>query len=201
MNGFNFKITCLSLLLMAGTMKAAAQHLKFLIPDNAIVQFAGSIGYFSVGAGYDLFKNKRGILDFNYGYVPASKGGELNIVTAKFAYKAYEIKLKDWGKLYPFNPGFFLSYTFHPELSYRFNRNRYSSDYYRWSEALRPHLSIASEIEFNGEKLMKGSGIKAVSLYTEFNTNDYYLINYIQNTSSLTLADIFQLGIGLRLKF
>lgn len=182
-------------------MKVSAQNLKFLIPDNAIVQFAGSIGYFSVGAGYDLFKNKRGILDFNYGYVPASKGGELNIVTAKIAYRVYEIKLKEWGKFYPFIPGLFLSYTFHPELSYRFNRNRYHPDYYHWSEAMRPHLSIANEIEFNGEKLLKGSGIKAVSVYTEFNTNDYYLINYFQNTSELNLGDIFKLGIGLRLKF
>lgn len=202
MNGYHFKrVYILLAFLIVFSGKSSAQGFKFLVPDNAIVQFAGSIGYFSVGAGYDLFKNKKGILDFNYGYVPADKGGELHIVTAKFAYKFYEIKLKDWGKFYPFNPGFFASYTFHPKLSYRFNQHVFPDNYYYWSEALRPNLSIGNEIEFNMKKIWKDSGIKAISLYSEMNTNDYYIVNYFQNTSALTLADIFQLGIGMRVKF
>ncbi|WP_316821822.1 hypothetical protein [Pedobacter gandavensis] len=202
MNVYHFKrASILVLFLSVFSGKAFAQKLNFLVPDNAIVQFAGSIGYFSVGAGYDLFKNKKGILDFNYGYVPASKGGELHVFTTKFAYKVYELKLKDWGKFYPFNPGFFISYTSHPKLSMRFNENLFPDNYYYWSEAFRPHISIGNELEINTKKIWKDSGLKAISLYSEINTNDYYLVNYIQNTSALTLADIFQLGIGLRVKF
>lgn len=201
MSGYHFKRVYILVLLITFGGKVSAQNLKFLVPDNAIIQFAGSIGYFSVGAGYDLFKNKKGMLDFNYGYVPAAKGGELHIATAKFAYKVYEIQLKDWGKFYPFNPGFFASYTFHPKLSYSFSKSKYPEGYYYWSEALRPNISIGNELEFNMKRIWKDSGIKALSLYSEINTNDYYLINYFQNTSALTLADIFQLGIGMRVKF
>jgi len=202
LNKYLFKISSVILLFFLGTATSSAQKLKFLIPDAAIGQYAGSIGYFSIGAGYEIFKNKKGYLDFNYGYVPASKGGELHVATVKLAYKPFEIKLSDWGKLYPFNPGFFLSYTFHEDLAFRFHSDEYPRGYYYWSPALRPHLSVSNEIELSMAKIWKEElGIKRVGIYTEFNTNDFYLANYFQNVSSLSLSDVFQLGIGIRLKF
>lgn len=201
MSGYFFRTSYIILFLFAVTFKSSAQQLKFLIPDAAITQFAGSIGYVSVGAGYDLFKNKRGNLDFNYGYVPKSKGGELHSLTVKFAYRPFEVKIKDWAKFYPFNPGFFATYTFHKDLSFRFSTDDYPKGYYFWSEALRPHLSFSNEIEFDTKKILKGSKIKAISVYSEFNTNEYYLINYFQNMKELSISDIFLLGIGVRVKF
>lgn len=195
------KIKLFSLLLIFAAATASAQNFKFLIPDGAIVQYAGSIGYFSAGVNYEIFGNKRGNIDLMYGFVPGSKGGVLNIATAKFAYKPWAIGLKDWGKVYPFNPGLFASYTFHKELSLTFPGGQYAHDYYYWSEALRPHLAVSSELELDARKLLKNTGIRAVGLYIEANTNDYYLINYVQNTSALTFDDIFQLGIGMRVKF
>lgn len=201
MNKYLFKLSFLLLCSFSGLAKSSAQKLKFIIPDAALIQYAGSIGYFSLGAGYEIFKNKRGYLDLNYGYVPASKGGELHAITVKLAYKPFEIQLSDWGKLYPFNPGFFLSYTFHEDLSFKFHSSEYPSGYYYWSPALRPHLSVSNEIEFSIPKTLSGWGIKKMGIYSEFNTNDFYIVNFFQNTSSLSLSDAFQLGIGIRLKF
>ncbi len=201
MNGYFFKAQLVLLLLVSTGLKSRAQGVRSLIPDHAIVQFAGSIGYFSGGIGYDLFKNERGNLDFNYGFVPGSKGGVLNIATVKFAYRPWAIKVGDWAKIYPVNPGLFVTYTFHDELSYKFSLDQYPKNYYYWSEAIRPHLSVSNEIELNAQKILRGTKIKAVSIYSEFNTNDYYVINYFQNMSALHVADIFQLGIGLRIKF
>lgn len=178
-----------------------AQNMDFLIPDAAIIQHAGSIGYFSVGAGYEIFKNKRGNLDFHYGYVPASKGGELHTLAVKFAYKTIEVELNDFIKLFPLNPGLFLSYTFHDELLLKFSSSQYPVGYYYWSTAIRPHLSVSNEVEFDLDKFKKNFGIERISVFTEFNTNDYYLINYVQNTSTISLTDIFMLGIGVRLIF
>lgn len=183
------------------TSNSFAQKLKFLIPDAAIMQHGGSIGYFSLGAGYEIFKNKKGYLNLNYGYVPVSKGGELHTVTVKLAYKPFELKLKDWAKLYPFNPGFFLSYTFQENLAFKFHSSEYPRGYYYWSPALRPHLSISNEIELSMPRVWDNVGIHKIGIYTEFNTNDFYIVNYFQNTSSLSLSDVFQLGIGIRLKF
>jgi hypothetical protein len=195
-----FKLQC-ALLLLAISSRTSAQTFKFLVPDEALVQYAGSIGYFSGGIGYELFGNKKGNLDLLYGFVPGSKGGVLHITTAKFSYKPWSIKVKDWGKIYPFNPGLFATYTFHKDLSFKFPSGQYAHDYYYWSEALRPHLSFSSEIELNANQILRTTGIRAIGLYIEANTNDYYLVNYLQNTSALKIDDIFQLGIGARLKF
>lgn len=196
-----FRFSLLTILIFVGGLHVNAQRFKFLIPDQAIVQYAGSIGYVSGGVGYEIFGNKRGNIDLLYGFVPGSKGGVLHIATAKFAYKPWAIALKEWGKIYPFNPGAFVTYTFHKDLSFKFPSGQYAHDYYYWSEALRPHLSFNTEIALNAAKLMPNTGIKALGLYIEANTNDYYLINYLQNTSTLTVDDIFQLGIGMRVKF
>ncbi|MHA4895939.1 hypothetical protein ACXZ1K_14400 [Pedobacter sp. PWIIR3] len=198
MNEFVFKPLMVLLLLSLG-LKSSAQ--KFLIPDEAIVQYAGSIGYLSVGAGYDIFGNKQGNINLNYGFVPRSKGGSLHMLTAKFAYKPFVIRIKDWAKIYPFNPGVFITYTFNKNLSFNFPTDNYPKGYYYWSEAARPHLSFSNEFELNRGKLLQKTGLKQVSIYSEFNTNDFYLVNYFQNTTALSLTDIFKLGIGLRIKF
>lgn len=195
------KIACLLLFCFTCTLEGKAQDMDFLIPDAAIIQHAGSIGYFSAGVGYEIFKNKRGKLDFHYGYVPASKGGELHTLAVKFAYKPFEFELNKWIKLFPFNPGLFFSYTFHGDLLFKFNSSQYPAGYYYWSTALRPHLSVSNEIEFDLDKFEKKIGIEKLGVFTEFNTNDYYLINYVQNTSTISITDIFMLGVGMRLIF
>lgn len=197
---FKFKIF-LSLLLTVSCLSVRAQKLAFLIPDEAIVQYAGSIGYFSAGAGYDVFGNKRGNLSFHYGYVPKNKGGELHITTVKLSYKPWEVPLKDWGKLYPFNPGLFATYTFHKDLGFRFPKGQYPGDYYYWSEAIRPHLSFNTELEVKPPDALKNTGIRGMGFYIEANTNDFYLINYLQNMKTLRLDDVFMLGIVLKVKF
>ncbi len=91
----NFKRTaCLFVcILLFNAGKARAQIPEILIPKDMVVQHAGSIGFMSVGIGYPVFKNKRGSLDFNYGYVPESRGGTLHILSGKFAYRPWKLKI------------------------------------------------------------------------------------------------------------
>jgi hypothetical protein len=103
--------------------------------------------------------------------------------------------------LYPFNPGLFASYTFHKDLSFLFPKGQYPEGYYYWSEAIRPHLSLNTELEVKPPNALKNTGIRGIGFYIEANTNDFYLINYLQNMKTLRLDDIFMLGIGLKAKF
>ncbi|MEJ7557721.1 MAG: hypothetical protein WKF66_05385 [Pedobacter sp.] len=198
MSVYFFKRLALTILLGIG-FDSKAQ--KFLIPEDVIIQFAGSIGYLSVGAGYELFPNKRGNIDINYGYVPESKGGSLHIVTAKFAYRPFVINISNWAKVYPFNPGLFVRYTFNKNLGFNFDTVQYPKGYYYFSEAARPHLSFSNEFQLTKGKVLDRTGLKALSIYSEFNTNDYYLVNFFQNSTALSVTDIFKLGIGIRAKF
>lgn len=199
MSAYFTKVSIIIILGIFFGLRANAQ--QFLIPDELILQHAGSIGYVSVGAGYKLFKNERGNLDILYGYVPASKGGELHIITTKFAYKPFVIQVKKLGKIYPFNPGLFITYTAHSDLQLKFSKDNWPKGYYFWSEAIRPHLSFSNEIELTEPKFIKAAGLKSLSVYSEFNSNEWYLVNYFQNVPEVSFKDVFKLGIGVRMRF
>lgn len=201
MNRSTFKYAIIIWILSAFPPKASAQKLRFLIPDGAIVQHAGSIGYFSGGVNYNFFKNQRGSFDVMFGVLPESKGGSFKTLSTKFAYRPFEIKVNDWLIFHPVNPGAFLSYTLDKEFDLTWDKDQYPKGYYYWSEALRFHVSFGSELKFNTTELWDSKKIKALTLYYEINTNDMYLVNYIQNTQAVSVTDIFKAGIGIKASF
>ncbi|WP_051291134.1 hypothetical protein [Pedobacter glucosidilyticus] len=173
----------------------------WLIPKSVITQYAGSIGYLSAGVGYNLNKSGNSTLDIHYGHVPASKGGSLHIVTAKFAYRPFHIKINQHITLSPLNPGFFLSYHAGSNFDSTWDDNNYPKGYYWWSTAFRPHVSLSTELSLKSEKTLKSIGIKKLSFYSEFNTNELYFVSLFQNSKYLGLHDIFKLGFGSRIYF
>jgi len=189
----------LSFLLLFSFQSALSQtpFVKAIIPDQANIQYAGSIGYMSIGMGYNLFKEKAA-LSFHYGYVPEVKGGELHITAIKFEYKPWAIRIKDKLIFHPINPVLFLSYTLGKNFGFSFDSDQYAKGYYFWSPALREHLGISSELKILGDR---SSRIKAISLYTEANTTDLYMISWFENRTSTPIYEIFHLGFGMRMYF
>jgi hypothetical protein len=191
-------IKWLVLSMMAGFCNVSIAQ-NFLIPDHLTLQHGGSIGYLNLGLGYDIFKKVD--FEIGYGYVPHSKGGVLNIVSAKFAYKPFAVKIKNWAVIHPVNPGFFATYDFGGDFDFRRDRAQYSRGYYWWNEAIRPHLSFSNEISLNPNKALSDSKIKNVTLYSEFNTNELYVVSWFLNRKTTSLGDIFKLGLGLKIHF
>jgi hypothetical protein len=171
--------------------------LKALVPDQIGIQYAGSIGYASLGIGYNLFGEKT-TLSFHYGYVPEVKGGELHIAAVKFEYKPFAIAIGKGLIFHPLNPVIFASYTVGKNFAFKFDRDQYADDYYFWSPALRGHLGFSSELKILGDGTSK---IKSVSLYTETNTNDLYMVSWYANRTSIPIYKIFHLGFGVRMNF
>lgn len=196
MKAWNIRISAVILLLFPG-IRLKAQLLETLKPDYVVLQHAGSIGYMSIGGGYELFKNDRGSLEFDYGYVPKNRGGTLHIATTKFAYRPFRIKIKDKVSIFPLNPGVFFSYHFGKQFGLGFDRDQYGKSYYGWSTALRGHISVSNEI-----KLHTGNK-NSVSIYSEFNTNDLSLVSmfYKNNSQWLSPEDIVKLGVGVKVGF
>lgn len=188
-----------ALVLICSGALAYAQVPEFLIPKDVTLQHAGSIGFMSVGFGYPVFKNQRGHLDFNYGFVPEKRGGALHVLSMKFNYRPWEIDIRDGIKLYPVNPGAFVTYHLGPQFDLYWDKDTYEEGYYWWSTALRPHLSLSTEVQLDAKKLFKTDKIKGLSVYSEFNTNELYMVSYFQNVGALSITDIFKLGIGLRI--
>lgn len=197
----NFYLFPLLIIFSVISQSAKGQSFKALLPESDALQYAGSIGYLSAGVGYELFKNNRGALEFRYGYVPENMGGELHIVTAKFNYRPFEITIKDWAKVYPANPGVFISYTAGEEWEITWDKDQYVKGYYWWSPAIRPHISLSTEVSLNAKKLLHSSRIKSLSIYSEFNTNELYFVSQVKSGGVLPLGDIIKLGIGVRMNF
>ncbi|MBL7877813.1 MAG: hypothetical protein JNL53_19260 [Cyclobacteriaceae bacterium] len=172
-----------------------AQESKNWGPDFLVAQYAGSIGYASVGVGYDLGKKSRASI--HYGYVPENKGGVLNIVTGKYSYSPVTIQPSSKYLIQPINVGGMISYHLGGDYYFRWPKHRYPTGYYWWSSALRIHATIESSITFQ----INDSFIKSITTYVEFNTNDLYIISYLQNIESLHLFDIVKTGVGVRVKF
>lgn len=176
---------------------AQNKFLNTITPNHINLQYAGSIGFLSLGAGYDLF-NEKAELSFHVGYVPESLGGELTMAAIKFHYKPFNIPVGDKILIKPFNPVFFPSYTIGENFDLQFDAPQYRKGYYFWSSALRLHLGASTEIKLLSKP---NSKIKDVSIYAEANTNDLYAISWFRNRTSSPFYKIFRLGYGIKVHF
>lgn len=186
-----------AMFLLACSAQAQNKFWKKLTPDQVSLQYAGSIGFLSAGAGYDLF-NEKAELTFHLGYVPESLGGELTVVAVKFHYKPFTIKAGDKFIIQPFNPVFFPSYTLGQNFDFKFEKPQYRKGYYFWSSALRLHLGASADIKILTSPNAK---IKWLGLYAETNTNDLYLLSWFKNRTSAPFYRMFKLGYGIKMGF
>ncbi len=195
----NLMATFIFLLVTTGNLAAQQDSATYhwWKPTNITIQHGGSIGYFSGGVGYFLNKKHTSTLNMFYGHIPVSKGGSLHIFTAKFIWRPFTIPITNDIILQPLNPGFFLSYHSGKNFDSKWDDNNYPKGYYWWSTAFRPHIAVSNEIKFN----LNQSPFKSIGVYSEFNTNELYLVSYIQNRKTLGLNNIFKLGFGARAYF
>ncbi len=159
-----------------------------LLPDHAKAQFAGTIGFIAVGAGYDWSKGKlEG--DLYYGYVPSWVGGvDIHSLTAKLTWlplkREYNNEIVvDW-----LNAGFLINYAFGRRY-HLFSRTNYSFVYYGFPTAA--HIAL-----FLGGGVSK----KKIGLYYEIGTTDRDLASYATNSKAIPFTDIINIGIGARFR-
>jgi hypothetical protein len=157
-----------------------------IIPHHAKIQYAGSIGFISVGAGYEFAKKKlQG--DFFYGYVPEKIGGiKIQSITAKLTWIPVSRLLKDDIKLDLLTAGILINYTFGRQY-HLFSRTRYSFVYYGFPTAA--HLAL-----FAGGGITKNK----LGLYYEIGMTDRDLISFANNPKAISFFEIINIGIGAR---
>ena len=175
---------------------AFSQRKNWAVPDFGVVQYAGSIGFVSFGAGYDVFKSKARF-SMHYGFVPSTKGGPLNILTLKLFCKPTSWRLSENMKINPFDFGVMGSYHYGDDFDEQWP-DVHPKGYYWWNPALRLHLAMESSVSY---KFPKDHRFNAISAYLEFNTNDLYIVSYAKNASTIKPWQIIKLGTGVRLNF
>ncbi len=172
------------------------QEQKGLIPDFATVQYAGSIGYFSAGVGYNIFKSKARF-STHFGMVPPNKGGHLNILSAKLFFKPATFTIWNRVRMNPFDIGIMASYHYGDNFQTRWPEN-IPRNYYWWHPALRAHLAMESSVTY---EFRKDQRLTSITGYIEFNTNELYFLSFVQNVKTISFWDIVKIGTGVRMNF
>lgn len=186
-------LICLWCLSLAAAAADTSQRPK-LLPDYVKVQYAGSIGFVSIGTGY---QNRRDRLegDLYYGYVPKSVGGVyIHALSAKITWHPVKkIALKSF-ELRPLSLGVLVSYTFGPQY-FLFWPEDYPFSYYHTSTALHTGVFVGGRVD----KVLRSR--KKLGLYYELGATDKEMASYLGNMHSLGISDILNLAVGVKASF
>jgi hypothetical protein len=90
-----FRLAGVCVILILFWNPVMSQNRNGAAPDFVTGQYAGSIGYFSIGTGYDIFKHNARV-SAHFGTVPKSQGGLLNIVTGKIFFVPKTFRVSEY---------------------------------------------------------------------------------------------------------
>ena len=197
------------LLLMAGGSLSAQSYFerrehyeaKWMkaIPNLYIAQYAGNIGFVSLGVGWDYGRNDRWETQFLLGYLPkAVMSDDMWTSTLRQHLVPWQVECT---RLLTVSPVVFtlgINTVFNSEFWFTENE-RYPGDYYRFSSKLRAQIGIGGRVNLHFTNY-KRKLTDRISLYYDLSTYDLAVISYVPN-HNLKLSDILALGIGLQYKF
>lgn len=170
-------------------VKVRTKKINRLLPDYAKVQYAGGIGYISIGLGYES-KKKKFQGDFMYGYVPESVGGiDIHSVTSKLTWLPVRILHGKKVTINPITAGILVNYAFGKQY-FLFSPDKYPYNYYNFPTAM--HVGI-----FVGGSM----AVKQFGIYYELGSTDKELLSYVGNSKALAFSDILNLAAGFRYSF
>jgi len=170
----------------------STEYRKFL-PDYVKMQFAGGIGFLSVGVGYTFFNQKLEVSYF-YGYVPKFVStDDLHSVSLQLTAKLLHYKVNKNIELVPLNVGWFIHHTFGSEYWITLP-SHYPEKYYWWSPGRNAGIFIGGEIRT--KLLANKTPASGTAFYTRIGTRGLYLASKLGN-SSIPITDIIELGFGI----
>ena len=94
--------------------------------------------------------------------------------------------------------GISLSYTFGEDYFFLAPKEQYPKHYYDYSSAMRIGIFAGGRVK---KLLPANKSIKEIALYYEFGTYDLMIHNYYYNVGTVPFVDIFNIGIGLQMRF
>lgn len=202
MKQLNFKIVRIILLILLVTGVEAfsqvsqnsdsAKYKRFL-PDYVKLQFAGGIGFVSLGVGYTFFKQKLEVSYF-YGYVPKFVStDDLHSVSLQLTAKLLRFKVNKTIELMPLNFGWFIHHTFGNEYWIKLP-DHYPAEYYWWSPGRNPGVFLGGEIKT--KLLSNKTPASGTAFYVRAGSRVLYIASKFGN-ATIPLRDIIEFGFGI----
>ena len=168
---------------------------KKLIPNMYIGQYAGGIGMFSVGVGWDYGRNNHWETHVMLGFLPKRYNRDSYFTfTLREVYVPWNVAVRGAVSLRPLTVSLAVNSIFHGDF-WMSEPDRYPHGYYGFSSRMRFHLGLGQRVsvEIPRNKRYLSSYMTA---YYEVSTCDLYVRQKILS-SSIPLKDILVLGVGL----
>ena len=170
----------------------SAKYKRF-VPDYLKLQFAGGIGFISMGIGYTFFKQKLDVSYF-YGYVPKFfSTDDLHSVSLQLTAKLLRFKVNQNIELMPLNIGWFIHHSFGSEYWIKLPEH-YPDEYYWWSPGRNSGVFLGGEIRT--KLLSNKTPASGTAFYFRVGSRGLYIASKVGN-SSISLNDIIELGFGI----
>ncbi len=170
---------------------AAAKGYKYL-PGYMKIQYAGGIGFLSIGAGYTFFHHRLDVSMF-YGYVPKGLSiHSLHSISLQLTAKFLKYKVKKV-EILPLNFGWYAHHTFGNEFWLTLP-DKYTKGYYWWSPGRTAGIFLGGEIKT--KLILKNTPAAGTAFYVRVGSRGLYIASKFGN-KTIPLKDIFELGFGI----
>lgn len=167
-----------------------------LIPNQATLQFAGSIGLLNAGLGWHYGRGDHWETELLIGFVPRYHSERTKATfTLKQRYVPWHCQLNSRWTIQPLTTGIGFN-TISGDDFWKNLPDRYPHQYYGFSTKVRIHLFLGQRLRYAipyRHRLLN----QAVSLYYELSTCDLYLISKITNRH-FPWKETLSLAFGLR---
>lgn len=111
-----------------------------LIPKYQNIQYAGSMGLFSLGAGWDYGKKKQWETELLFGLIPQFSSNKTKVTfTLKQNYAPWEVSLGGQWWLEPLVTGLYMNTVLSDDFWVK-EPEKYPNNYYKFSTRIRFHI-------------------------------------------------------------
>ncbi|MDY0279100.1 MAG: hypothetical protein RBR35_00900 [Salinivirgaceae bacterium] len=170
------------------------------IPNHAVLQYAGDVGMFSAGIGFQS-KKEHFQYQFTVGYVPKAyvdKKHTLVTLNTLLNYSPLFFNLEEINvRVSPIVISLGGSYSFGEQFT-KFHDSNYPQGYYWWPKSARIICSFGHAGRIDLSKYL--NHIDAIELFSQFTTNDLALYSYSENTI-VKFKHIFHYSCGMKVYF
>lgn len=161
------------------------------VPTAYRLQFAGNMGFLSVGANYYLSKTFDVSLLVGY-FREGIESGKLVTISLKSNFKIYNFKLNN---KYSFIPTAGVNVIWgHTHNTFKALPAHYPDKYYFQNE-----IHFAPYIGYIISRKVDNKYLSAIEFYSEIGSMDNYVLEYIRN-EYIELKDIINVSFGITLK-
>lgn len=170
-----------------------------LIPTHNVIQYAGNMGMFSLGTGWDYGKRDQWETDILFGFIPKHDASRTKItMTLKQSYIPWSLELKDRLSVEPLSCGIYFNTVFGNEF-WVHEPERYPEGYYGFSSKIRTHIFLGQRLTYDIDKERRFMA-KSISLFYELSTCDLLLISRVTN-KYLKARDYLSLSFGIKFQW